>query len=222
MFMLIAGAAFLGSFFVRTWLKRTYEKWRRVPNAVQASGAQIAQAILNANRLGNVRLEPTKGVLTDHYIPSQDLVRLSVPVYQEPSVASLAVAAHEVGHAIQDARSYFPLKLKAALMPLAAGGSRLGMLMLIGGALMASEAIIQYGALLFLGAMLLPLLTLPIEFDASRRALNQLTELRLVDEKDYQGAKAMLTAAAMTYVAGAATSVALVGFLFLQLFHNRR
>lgn len=220
--MIIAGAAFLGSYLVRTWLQRTFTKWRQVRNAVNANGSQVARHILDANGLSNVRLEASQGALTDHYIPSQDLLRLSEPVYAEPSVAALAVAAHECGHALQDAKSYFPLKLKAAMMPLAAGGNRLGMILLIGGGLTGYPMLVNVGAILFLGAMALQLLTLPIEFDASRRALNQLTELKLVDDKDYAGAKSMLTAAAMTYVAGAATSVAMAGFLLMHLFRGRR
>ena len=222
MLLIIAGAAFLGSFLVRTWLKRTYDKWRQVPNAVNATGGDIARHILKANGLDNVRLEVSRGALTDHYVPSQDILRLSEPVYAEPSVASLAVAAHECGHALQDARAYGPLKLKAAMMPLAAGGTRIGMVMLLVGAFGANNLLIQIGTALFLGAMLLQLLTLPIEFDASRRALRQLTELRLVDETDYNGAKAMLSAAAMTYVAGAATSVAIIGFFIVQFFRGRK
>lgn len=222
MFMIVAGAVFLGSFLVRAWLKRTYEKWRQVPNAINASGGQVAQHILAANGLSNVRLEVAQGALTDHYIPSQDLLRLSEPVYAQPSVASLAVAAHECGHALQDAKSYYPLKLKAAMMPLAAGGSRVGMILLVAGGFAGYESLVQIGAILFLGATFLQLLTLPIEFDASKRALRQLTELELVDDKDYAGAKSMLTAAAMTYVAGAATSLAMVGFLAMQFFRGRR
>lgn len=222
MFVIIAGSAFLGSFLVRAWLKHTYNKWRQVPNAVNANGGQVADHILRANGLSHVRLEVAKGALTDHYIPSKDLLRLSEPVYSEPSIASIAVAAHECGHALQDATAYFPLKLKAAMVPLAAGGSRLGMLLLLAGSFGAVELLIQVGALMFLGAMLLQVLTLPIEFDASRRALKQLTELRLVSDTDYAGAKSMLTAAALTYVAGAATSVAIFGFFVWQFMRGRR
>lgn len=222
MFILIAGGAFLGSFLVRAWLKRTYDKWRRIPNAVNASGSQVAQHILQANGLSHVRLEMAKGALTDHYIPSKDLLRLSEPVYAEPSIASIAVAAHECGHALQDAKSYFPLKLKAAMVPLAAGGSRLGMVLLLVGGFGAIELFVQVGAFMFLGAMFLHVLTLPIEFDASRRALKQLTELKLVSDTDYDGAKSMLTAAALTYVAAAATSVAIFSFFMWQFLRGRR
>lgn len=216
MFLLLAALAFGGSMLVRWWLNRTYSKWRQVPNAVGANGAQVARFILAKNNLQHVRLEASKGELSDHYVPSQDLLRLSEPIHAESTVAALAVAAHEVGHAIQDAENYPPLKWKASLMPMAMAGNNIGMMMALGGGLLGASAMVDMGLLLFAVALLMPVLTLPIEFDASKRALAELERAGLVDQRDYDGAKSMLTAAALTYVAGATTSLAMAAFILLR------
>ena len=195
---------------------RTYEKWGAVPNAVGASGFQVARHILDTNDLHHVQLEVSKGKLSDHYIPSQDLMRLSESINNDSSVASIAVAAHECGHALQDKENYGMLKLKAAMMPLAALGNQLGLLMAIGGGVLGSSFIANTG-LLFIGlGVLMPVFTLPIEFDASKRALIELQRLNLVDEKDYDGAKSMLIAAALTYVASAVSSMAIIGVFLIR------
>ena len=221
MFLTITLIAFGASFLIQAWLKRTYAKWQVVPNASGATGAQVARHILDQNQLQHVRLEISKGTLSDHYIPSKELIRLSEPVYGQPSVASIAIAAHEVGHALQKATQYLPLKLKSVLMPLAAMSSQGGMMMVLGGSLMGLPAIVQIGTILFVGSMGMQLLTLPIEFDASKRALAQLQAHGLVDEKDVDGSRSVLRAAAMTYVASAATSVAFIAIMALQIFGRR-
>lgn len=221
MFLLVTAIAFGASFLVQTWLKKTYAKWQVKPNAIGANGAQVARHILDANNLQKVRLEVTGGTLSDHYIPSQELIRLSEPVYGQASVASIAIAAHEVGHALQKATNYFPLKLKAVLMPLAAMASQGGILMALGGSMLGFPFIAQIGTILFVSAMGLQLLSLPIEFDASKRALNQLQEHRLVSETDVDGARSVLRAAALTYVASAATSVAFMAVMAMQLLGRR-
>lgn len=199
---------------------RTYTKWSAVPNQVGASGESVARHILDSNGLQHVRLEVSKGKLSDHYIPSQDLMRLSTEVNNSPSVASLAVAAHEVGHAIQDAQNYGPLKAKAVMMPLAAAASQLGMLMVIGAGVLGITALLNIGMLLLAGGVLMQLLTLPIEFDASKRALREIKRLNLVQDAEYDGAKQMLTAAALTYVAQAASSVAIGALMVMSVFRR--
>ena len=219
MVWLFTAAIFLAAWLVRWWMMRTYTKWHAVPNAVGANGAQIARHILDSNRLQHVQLEVSEGQLTDHYIPARDLMRLSQAITHQSSVASLAVAAHECGHAIQDATNYPLLKWKAALMPLALVGNNMGMLLAIGGGLLGMPMLVDVGMLLFGTAIIMPLLTLPIEFDASKRALEELTRLDLVSANDYEGARSMLTAAALTYVSGAATSmlfVVLIAVRFLR------
>lgn len=156
----------------------TYTKWGAVPNQVGATGESVARHILDSNGLQHVRLEVSEGKLSDHYIPSQDLLRLSTEVNNKPSVAALAVAAHEVGHAMQDAQNYGPLKAKAVMMPVAAAASQLGMLMVLGASVLGITILLNVGMLLLAGGVLMQLLTLPIEFDASKRALCSCYDIR--------------------------------------------
>ena len=159
--------------------------------------------------------------LSDHYIPSQKLIRLSEHINREPSVASIAVAAHEVGHAIQDAGGYRPLKAKAVMMPIAALGNQLGMGLALGGGFLGSSLMLDIGMILVAASILTQLITLPIEFDASKRALHELQRLGMVDELDHDGAREMLRAAAMTYVANAASSLAFVAVFALGILRRR-
>ena len=216
MFLLVILLSFGASALVRQWLKRTYAKWSVVPNDAQLDGHSVARRILDHNQLQQVRLEISKGILTDHYMPSRKLIRLSRDINDAPSVASLAVAAHEVGHAIQDKEGYGPLKFKAMLMPLAAIGNQLGLMLTLGSAMFGIPSLLNTGILMMLLGMLMPLLTLPIEFDASKRALHELTDLNLVNQEEYLGAKQVLRAAAFTYVAGAASSAAIVALIMLR------
>ena len=215
MFILVVVLSFIASSLVRMWMKRTYARWHAVPNTLGANGHAVARHILDSNGLQQVRLEVSAGQLSDHYIPSQKLMRLSQGINNDATVAAIAVAAHECGHAIQDLQGYAPLRFKAVMMPLAAVGNQIGLLLTVGGGFMGSDLLLNAGLLLMLSGVLMPLLTLPIEFDASKRALEQLTALKLVDARDRAGAKSMLTAAALTYVASAASSMALLAvFLF--------
>ncbi len=216
MFLIVIVATVGLSYLVKVWLMRTYKKWGEVPNAVGASGFQVARHILDSNDLQHVELEVSKGKLSDHYIPSQDKMRLSEDINNNASVASIAVAAHECGHALQDKENYSMLKAKAVLMPLAVAGNQVGLVLTLGGSFLSSALISNIGLLCIGFGVLMPILTLPIEFDASKRALNELQELKLVDEKDYDGAKSMLFAAALTYVASAVSSMAMIGLFLLQ------
>jgi len=216
MFLVIILVSFGASTLVRFWMTRTYAKWSKIPNTAGINGHAAARQILDSNGLQNVQLEVSKGMLTDHYIPSQKLIRLSQDINDAPSVASVAVAAHECGHAIQDSQGYRPLKLKAVLMPAAAMGNQFGLILAMGSGMFGSTALMNIGLAMMLLGMLMPLLTLPIEFDASKRALDELTRLQYVDDKEYQGAKSMLNAAAFTYVAGAASSMAIVALILFR------
>lgn len=201
---------------VRWWMTQTYARWRKVPNAIGANGHTIARHILDSNGLQAVQLEVAPGTLSDHYIPSQDRLRLSEAVNNQASVASLAVAAHEVGHALQDFQEYKPMKLKAVLMPVAALSNNIGMGVMLLGIFNGSSQFVNTGMLMLFSGVFIQLLTLPIEFDASKRALQELVRLKLVDSKDLQGAKSMLRAAALTYVAGAASSFAFFAFILFK------
>ena len=216
MFIVIIALSFVASTLVRMWMTRTYNKWSTVQNTAGIDGHTAARHILDSNRLQNVRLEVSEGMLTDHYIPGQKLMRLSQDINNKPSIAALAVAAHECGHAIQDTQNYPPLKLKAVMMPVAALGNRFGLILTLGAAFLGSGFLMNTGLLMMLLGMLMPVLTLPIEFDASKRALEELTKYNLVNEQEYAGAKSMLTAAALTYVAGAASSMAIVGLIAMR------
>ena len=216
MFILIIILSFVGSSLVRAWMTRTYGKWSTIQNKAGIDGHAAARHILDNNQLGNVKLEVSEGLLSDHYIPSQKLIRLSNDINSKPSIAALAVAAHEVGHAIQDQEGYGPLKLKAVMMPAAVLGNRFGLIFTIAGSFIGSSFLLNSGLIMLLLGMLMPVLTLPIEFDASKRALAELTRFNFVTEQEYAGAKSMLFAAALTYVAGAASSIAILGLLALR------
>lgn len=220
MFIVIGILSFALAAVVRWWMTRTYSTWNQVPNQVQATGFEVARHILDSNKLQHVKLEVSKGKLSDHYIPSQDLLRLSTDINNSSTVASMAVAAHEVGHAIQDAAGYTPLRAKAVLMPIAAVTNQVGMVMVLASSF-GFPLILNIGMLLLAGGILMQLVTLPIEFDASRRALQELQRLNLVLPEEYAGAKKMLTAAALTYVAGAASSLAMGALMLMSVMRRR-
>lgn len=218
-FYLIGIVAFLASMAMQGWLRNTYNTWMKRANSANLSGAEVARAILAANGINDVRVEAVPGELTDHYDPRAKVVRLSEANFRNPSVAGMAVAAHEVGHAIQHARSFAPLSMRNAVLPLANIGSRFGPWLVLIGVFLGSagQPLMSVGVLLFAAAVVFHLITLPVEFDASRRAISQLRTMGLVTGTDQAGAQKVLTAAAMTYVAAAAISIAyLVQFLGLS------
>lgn len=207
-YYLIGIVAFVVSLAVSGWLRSTYSRWAKVANSSGLTGAQVAEAILKANNITNVRVEATRGQLTDHYDPRTRVVRLSQGIYDQASVAGTAVAAHEVGHAIQHARAYAPLQWRSALAPVAGIGSQFGIFAAMIGLMLGAGGLLQIGIILFSAAVIFQVITLPVEFDASRRALVQLNQLGLVSNQDSAGARSVLSAAAMTYIAAAATSIA--------------
>lgn len=211
---IVAGVAFAASWLVKRWLKSTYNRWSLVPNTHGVTGAQTAAAILRANGVDHVRIEPVEGRLTDHYDPDRDILRLSATNYSDTSVAAMAVSAHEAGHAMQDATGDWRLRFRRFLVPTAAMGQRFGPIILMAGLVSQSRFVLQLGVLLLAGAMLFQIATLPVEFNASRRALRNLRKLGLDDPEQERGTKRVLTAAALTYVAAAATSLAYFAALF--------
>jgi uncharacterized protein len=207
-YYLLGAVALLGSLAVQGWLRSTYGTWSKKPNTAGISGAETAAAILKANGLSNdVRIEMVQGSLTDHYDPTKKVVRLSEANYRQPSVAGMAVAAHEVGHALQHATAYAPLRWRNAVLPVAQIGSQWGPMLALFGLMLGATGLLQIGIWLFAAAVVFQLITLPVEFDASRRAHAQLRDLGLVTQADAGGARAVLNAAAMTYVAAAATAI---------------
>lgn len=212
---------FVATLFIQFWLQRTYARYSRVANSRGVTGEQVARSILDAYGLHNVRVEMVPGALTDHYDPMAKAVRLSEPNYHSPSAAALAVAAHEVGHAIQDAKSYAWLRVRHSILPVANIGSMFGPWIFIAGMFMGATGLMSIGIWLFAAAALFQLVTLPVEFDASNRALNILKKMNFLDNTEMGGARAVLTAAAMTYVAALANSLATILHYVTIMMSNR-
>ena len=202
-------------------VKSTFSKYSQMRSSRGISGSQAAQIILQANSINNVSVEGVGGSLTDHYDPSNRVLRLSQPVYGQTSIAAIGVAAHEAGHAIQHARGYGPLGLRSTLVPVANIGSSIGPWLAIAGLAMSGfEFLFKIGILLFSGAVAFYLITLPVEFNASSRALAALAQNQMLSEEELRGARKVLSAAALTYVASALT--ALMSLVRLILLSRRR
>ena len=214
LFYLVVGVGFVFSLVVQGWLRTTYAKWSKVRNSQNLPGANVARYLLDKNGLQNSPVTMQPGKLSDHYDPRTKTVSLSQRIYDEPSVASAAIAAHETGHAIQDKEGYGPMRLRSAVMPIAQLGAQYGPYAIMGGWFFGSADIVLIGFAMFAGSLLFQLFTLPVEFDASRRAKAQLEGMGFTTQEDRDGANKVLRAAAMTYVAGAATAM---GKLFVIL-----
>ncbi len=207
---------------VQAWLKRTFAKYSEIQIASGMPGAQVARQILDRNGLSGVPVEVSPGgALSDHYDPRKKALFLSEPVYQPPSIAAAAVAAHETGHALQDAKGYFPLKLRSAMYPAVAFASNAWMWLLIIGAVLNALNLVALALILYAVAVLFHLVTLPVEFNASRRASAQLVELGIVGAGEQAGVNKVLTAAALTYVAGALAALSMLLYYALMFFGSR-
>ncbi|HEY6867265.1 MAG TPA: zinc metallopeptidase [Candidatus Eisenbacteria bacterium] len=190
-------------------VQHTYEEMSRVRAANGLTGREMAKAIMSRNGINDVGIEEVGGVLSDHFDPRSKRVRLSATNYEGDSLASIAVAAHEVGHVLQHAQGYVPLAIRSAIVPVASFGSTLAFPLFFiglffGGHGQFAKVMMDLGILLFSGAVLFQVVTLPVEFDASRRAMVQLTESGALAPQEVAGAKRVLDAAALTYVAAAA------------------
>ena len=197
---------------IASWrMKATFAKYERVASQSSLTGREVAERILRANGIYDVSVRPVSGRLTDHYDPRDKTVSLSEVIYGSTSVAAIAVAAHECGHAIQDNVGYVPLNLRSAFVPVANFGSRLSWPLIFVGFLLGygniSNILIQIGIAMFLLAVIFQIITLPVEFDASRRALIELENNEILLDKEDKSARKVLFAAAMTYVAAAAAGV---------------
>ena len=197
---------------IASWrMKATFAKYERVASQSRLTGREVAERILRANGIYDVSVRPVSGRLTDHYDPRDKTVSLSEVIYGSTSVAAIAVAAHECGHAIQDNVGYVPLNLRSAFVPVANWGSRLSWPLIFVGFLLGygniSNILIQRGIAMFLLAVIFQIITLPVEFDASRRALIELENNEILLDKEDKSARKVLFAAAMTYVAAAAAGV---------------
>jgi Zn-dependent membrane protease YugP len=199
--------AFIISMAVQAGMQSTFAKYSKVPSMCGMTGAEAAQRILMSEGLYSVAVQPVSGSLTDHYDPRTKTVNLSQSTYSSTSLAALGVAAHECGHAIQDAKGYAPLTVRTALVPVANFGSRFSWLLFMLGLFLSSGILLRAGILLFCAALLFQLVTLPVEFNASGRAMRKLEMSGMMASQEISGVRKVLTAAALTYVAAAASSI---------------
>lgn len=214
-FMLIAPALLL-SVLAQIWVKSAFSRYGQVWNRRNMTGAEAARRILQQNGLSDVSIEMADGFLGDHYDPRGRVLRLSPDVYSRPTLAAVGVAAHEAGHALQDARGYAPMRVRAALVPAAQIGSNLALPLLFVGLMIHALALVKFGVLLFAAAVLFQIVTLPVEFNASRRALAALEGVGILGPDEMPGARRVLTAAAMTYVAAAVAAVMQLLYFLLR------
>ncbi|HIW94214.1 MAG TPA: zinc metallopeptidase [Candidatus Flavonifractor merdipullorum] len=212
--MLIAAAA--------QWkVSSSFRRWSRVPVRRGMTGAQAAQEVLRAHGVMDVRIERVRGHLTDHYDPRTNTIRLSDSVYDAATVAAVGVAAHEAGHAVQYAVGYGPIRLRSAIIPVCNVGSQLSLIFILLGLFLYVEPLFAVGIVLFSLAVVAQIVTLPVEFNASRRAMETLGSTGLLAGEELTGARKVLSAAAMTYVAALLVSLAQLA-RFLLAFAGRR
>lgn len=224
-YILMVFPAFIFAMWASSKVQSTFNKYSNEYSRYGLSGAEVARRVLDEHGLTHIRIERVNGSLTDHYDPRNNVIRLSRGVYDSSSVAAIGVACHEVGHAIQYKEGYFPIKIRNAIIPITNVSSRLAMPLILIGILLSSfgevYSIVAYiGVALFAFAVLFQLITLPVEFNASKRAIKQLDQTMVLDSYELDGAKKVLNAAALTYVASLA--VALSQFIYLFRLVGRR
>jgi len=226
-YLLFALPALLLAFYAQWKVRSTFARYSRKPNRRGLSGYEVARILLRSAGLDHIRVEEVPGELSDHYDPKKDILRLSRGVAQSRSVAALGIVAHELGHAMQDATDYGPLRARSGLVPIVSLGSWLGPIIFFTGFFLSgfigSTIIAWFGLFLFAGTVVFALLTLPVEFNASKRALQLLHAYRLADGPELQEAKAVLDAAALTYVAALAQAIStMLYYIFLLTGFSRR
>lgn len=214
------------SLWASAHVNNTFKKYSKVISARRITGAQAAQRVLYSNGITNVRIERVSGNLTDHYDPKSNVIRLSDSVYDNPSAASIGVACHEAGHAVQYATKYFPIKIRSVIIPITNIGSKLAIPLILLGVLFSSfgnysTVIVDIGIACFALSLVFQLVTLPVEFNASRRALRAIADGDILTDEELRGARKTLSAAAMTYVAATAVSLAQL-LRIIYLFGGRR
>ena len=212
--MIILFAAMIFAVVAQSKVQSNFKRYSRIENGRRITGAESARKVLDANGLYDVAIEPIRGSLTDHYDPRGKVLRLSETVYNVDSIAAVSVACHEAGHAIQHATAYAPLKFRNSIVPVVNIASSLSwILIMVGIGLLYTnyymgDMLFNIGVLFFASVVVFHGITLPVEYDASGRAMKQMTALGIIDEDEYVGAKKVLNAAALTYVAALATAVA--------------
>lgn len=226
-YLLFVAPVFIFALWAQIRVKSTYSRFSQIRNTRNLTGAQAAQAVLRHYGISDVRIEPCRGELTDCYSPKEKVIRLSEKVYNSTSVAAVGIACHEAGHAAQHAEDYLPNKIRTALVPVTNFGSRFGLIIAFAGYFLAMAAnsafgyyVIIFGLLLYGLVSVFQLVTLPVEFNASRRALRVIEETGLLCGDEYSGAKKVLTAAALTYVAALATAIVNLLYYATRLLGN--
>ena len=214
LFIICAGIPLLFGLWAQTRVKRTFQRYSQVQPHNGMTGAQAAAAVLQSSGLPNLQIRPIEGQLSDHYDPRNKTLNLSADVGNASSLAALGVAAHEAGHAVQDARHYKPMRIRQTLVPAATIGQSLWFFPVVLGLLMGLTGLVTIGLVLFAAIVLFQLVTLPVEFDASKRALASLESQGLLAADELPGAKAVLNAAALTYVAGFVASLGQLIYFF--------
>jgi hypothetical protein len=206
-YLLIMLVAMVLGFVTQGYVNSAFRRWSRVPLATQRTGAQVARAMLDSEGLHNVQIELVQGRLSDHFDPKAGVLRLSPDVYSQATVAAAGVAAHEAGHAVQHARGFVAARIRMALVPVANLGSQAAWILIMIGIWTRVLGIAWLGVIAFAAAVLFQVVTLPVEFDASRRALASLSTTGMLPTEQVAGARNVLTAAALTYIAATLISV---------------
>lgn len=219
-YIILVLPAVLLSLIAQIAVKSTYSKMSRIKNVSGLTGAAAAARVLSYYGINNVRIEPVNGNLTDHYDPRDNVIRLSSKVFSGNSIASVGIACHEAGHAAQHAEGYAPIKVRNAILPIANIGSSAGIWLAVIGYILGYGFLTNLGIVLFSAVVVFQLVTLPIEFNASSRAMRVIDETGMLREEEQKGARRVLTAAAMTYVAALLVSV--MSLLRLILRYNSK
>lgn len=217
LYLVFALPGLLLGMWAQSRVKSAFNQYSRVRTLRNVAGAEVARSLLDAQGLYNVQIESVAGTLSDHYDPRQKVLRLSNDVYRAPSIAAAGVAAHEMGHALQDADSYAPLRLRGALVPVVQFGSMLGPWVFLAGFLLNFTRLAWVGVILFAASTVFALITLPVELDASRRAKKLLVSSGLLIGDEINGVNKVLDAAAWTYVAAAVASIGTLLYYVLLL-----
>ena len=220
-YWMILVPAFLIALLAQINVSSTFNRYSRVACRRGLTGAQAAEEVLRAHGVYGVRIERVAGKLSDHYDPRSNVIRLSDSVYGSNSIAAVGVAAHEAGHAVQYAQEYGPIKIRGAIIPVCNFSSQISILLIVLGFALYSRPLFAVGVVLFAVATVFQIVTLPVEFDASRRAIRSLDSTHLLDDQELRGAKKVLGAAAMTYVAALLVSIAQL-LRFVLAFNSRR
>lgn len=219
-YIILVVPALIISLIAQANIKRTYGQMAKITNSKRISGAEAAHRVLQYYGINNVQIERTQGKLSDHYDPRTNVIRLSPEVFSGTSIASVGIACHEAGHAAQHAQNYAPIKVRNTVLPVANIGSSMGFALAIFGYFLGFELLVNIGIILFAAVVVFQLVTLPIEFNASRRAVNVIDETNMLDDTELPKARKVLRAAAMTYVASLLVSI--MSLLRLILRTNRR